>query len=245
MSDIFWSARTVVVWLGLGTADSNYAINTLRLRLESELCFARTVERTVGGKLTDMHGSSSISALFDRPYWCRMWVVQELFLARSVLLCAGRKGLWFERKEATADDGQFHLTAWLADLVQEYENKSLPKGFEFFRIVDSDRRRDIPLSKMVDLLEQWNDQGCRDPRDKVYSLPGLLRRIDSLPTVDYSMSIEQLHAQVLCSHAAVMKGSGVECECTFGCDWKPTCRHNGCLIHPRQRRTPRSQAKPG
>ncbi|OTB01578.1 hypothetical protein M426DRAFT_63793, partial [Hypoxylon sp. CI-4A] len=61
MSDIFSLADSVIAWLGPESEDSNLALDTLTTRR-----FAQD--------------RSAILAFFKRPYWLRMWVIQEFIL---------------------------------------------------------------------------------------------------------------------------------------------------------------------
>lgn len=78
MRDIYASADRVYVWLGQGDADSEYAFAQIDVistgqTLQRPYMFVETLEQ-----------------LFHRPYWTRMWVIQEFAVARSLIMVCGR-----------------------------------------------------------------------------------------------------------------------------------------------------------
>jgi hypothetical protein len=80
---IYRAAQEVIAWLGQGTYTSDQAMELITLPLENP---RRQKESDIQKHLND---------LFSRPYWSRVWVVQELASAnqarRTCTLRCGHK----------------------------------------------------------------------------------------------------------------------------------------------------------
>ena len=84
MSDIFGSAVQVLVWTG------EHADNSQKL-------FVRESDDERRGRQAakdlDQRHRDVWEAFLDRPYWTRLWVVQEIALAESILVCCGESSI--------------------------------------------------------------------------------------------------------------------------------------------------------
>lgn len=186
MADIYRLAYRVIVWLGTEDNNSRLALSTidyLAAQVEFEehnkftFCAPGAEEREwFRGKTKlpyDHETSAAIDALLGRPWFRRLWVVQEVHLAskhpgpliqcgtynitfssfQRAIMClqhkAGAQGVTFKR---------------FKELPQAY-NQVCPKLDTIFRSIVSQ----VSYSKL-----------CRDPRDKIYGILGLSpRRIAS------------------------------------------------------------------
>lgn len=119
--------------------------------------------------------AGALDTLFDRPYFKRLWVVQELVLAQTVVVyCGARSTEW-------------PLRSMIGD---KYPGKSVGPSWTRFRDTrDSIRRSDI-LSLLVDTTACL----CADPRDKVFALLGLIRFWEQEPILpDYTLTIKEVY----------------------------------------------------
>lgn len=89
MADIYTRAVKVVVWLGPSHHDSDLAIGFARS------CGSK--EHTLSSQLP-LDGKTAVAfrALCYRPYWTRLWVYQELMLARQAELWCGAQMIGWE-----------------------------------------------------------------------------------------------------------------------------------------------------
>ncbi|KAK0646909.1 heterokaryon incompatibility protein-domain-containing protein [Cercophora newfieldiana] len=159
MGDIYSNAEYVISWLGEESDDSKSAFKLIRL-----LC-------PPVAPVDDEHNSALISAIIsyltsDKPeyekywialenllardYWSRVWVTQELLLARNVVLVCG-----------TDADNWSALSSVLALLDAPISSD-----------VKQDSRRHIPLSMWLAVGRQ---RKATDERDKVFAVLGLPR----------------------------------------------------------------------
>ncbi|EXJ64244.1 hypothetical protein A1O7_00580 [Cladophialophora yegresii CBS 114405] len=81
MGEIYASADKVIAWLGDSTPESEEALNYLneisRLRQQ------RGEEVVV--RYSDKTPTRALKHLMSRPYWSRLWIVQEVLLANDAL----------------------------------------------------------------------------------------------------------------------------------------------------------------
>ena len=87
MRNIYSQAANVVVWLGEGTPSSPLAFSLVR-----DLYGHLNESAYFGDALLDAHRQSHWDALveiMEREYWQRIWVVQEINSARSLILRCG------------------------------------------------------------------------------------------------------------------------------------------------------------
>jgi hypothetical protein len=235
MPTIYFNARNVIVWLGRRGLDSDLVIKMLNDRGFKEqgaslqalrdgeysrlfidypaesLDFETDVpgyERLVE-ELEDQR--ATIWELCKRPYWKRVWIVQEILKARRlVFICGQQYFSWNQIRQLVADAegaSSSHEVSWFHDAFfatpagkllrwkRRWENSRRVRGSE-------------PSYRLDNLMEDFAHQGSQDPRDRVFALVGLakitfsshdlltLSRHD-LPVADYSKSQEQVFSEVM------------------------------------------------
>ncbi|PMD67661.1 HET-domain-containing protein, partial [Hyaloscypha bicolor E] len=180
MGLVYREASKVIVWLGLPAANSNAAFefivdgNTASLDIQAGACEISNPVHTTN--------LNAFFALCERGYWSRLWVVQEIVLAKELMVSCGP-----------------NVATWTAfsRALQGYEHydrikSSLPYLFDRQR---SDRYYEC---RLINLLEACQASECADPRDKVYGLLGLANDCgeDEL-VVDYSKTVYEVYRDVI------------------------------------------------
>lgn len=84
MRDLYSRARQVVIFLG--EADGRSAEGRLMAWMDEESFYKGRASRIEWEPDRDL---PALRALFDRPYWRRIWVIQEVLLAREALVVLG------------------------------------------------------------------------------------------------------------------------------------------------------------
>ena len=195
MRDIFQHANLVVAWLGPEADGSRDLMQGLNNRQPSET-FDRQLHQT--------------RAFLSRPYWSRLWIVQEICVARDVLFACGTE------------------TAPWASLRDQLQAANSTKGRKMGSIFSNtigdlsvlDFRLLIPFN-LVDLREKSQNRGMSlgsiltftsqsastDPRDKVFAILDLANHGAGNEIVpDYTLS----SCSVYCSAIrAVYKDGGL------------------------------------
>ncbi|RYP69786.1 hypothetical protein DL771_005895 [Monosporascus sp. 5C6A] len=139
--------------------------------------------------------------LFSRRYFHRVWVIQEVALARSAILICGEKQLSWSS-----------FRRWCLMLE--------PTDLQVLRIpplLHIDHRTYASPNQLLRLLDLSRDFMAADPRDKVYAILGLIIDADTYNLdVDYNVSVEELYTkialQIAVRHgwAAVLRRAGTE-----------------------------------
>lgn len=186
MPVIFRTAHLVNVWLGPAYLGSDAAL----------IALARNINRwkSLGQrrKVWASHAGPGIKELCQRPYWKRLWVYQELKLARQIqLMCGTRTIAW--------DPFRLFLTLAETDL-----SAKMPRLSSFIQhSVDSPAMRMVKLnSKSVhthlwSLIHATRHLRCTDTRDKAYALLGASTEGHEKIKPDYAIPIPTLINQIL------------------------------------------------
>ena len=153
---------------------------------------------------------TSIEELTSRPYWSRFWVIQECLLGRQVQLCCSDSRMEW----STFQDILYHTTGIepYSDGFEESmrkaataPNTALP--LVMGRHVDGHPHMQQPLHE---LLIRYHRSECKDPRDRVFALLGLVAEEErvylSRHFPDYFLSEERVmiitlaHMMFFCQH---------------------------------------------
>lgn len=141
--------------------------------------------------------SNGVDTLIMDPYFRRLWIVQELILARTITILCGSLHAPWANIETWADipvaaelPGSF---GGRSD-INIQRNEMLREAVRYRR--DGSWRR----QRLSDFIHYFCQQQCKDPRDKVYGLLGLLsdeERMSIEP--DYDRSLKQLFVDTIIS----------------------------------------------
>jgi hypothetical protein len=204
MGEIYERARSVVVYLGEATDKSDEAMRALQYLMDAQ----RVKDEPPWSHTTLIDVEHVLQDIFGRPWFKRIWTVQEASLAQhTTLLCGG------------------HTVSWHGDL------RSLRRTI--FRIkmaaispyfsITSGRRSKVDWSPLIDILEtqmrqaarregaalyqnqldlafQFRNRHSSDPRDNYFALFGLVENekggeLKFCP--DYTLSLEQVHLKYM------------------------------------------------
>jgi heterokaryon incompatibility protein (HET) len=192
MDETYCRAACVSVWLGLVPAAEeymNYSLEPIKTFDSEELDWA-----------------DSMANLANRPYWSRFWVIQEFLLGRDVqLYCSGNRIDWLTfqdilGRETNVDflssDAYRTINSTATDL---YAAVPLVMGRHI------DRHPEI-LQPLHELLVNYRKSQCKEPRDRVFALLGLIpleeRNLLERFFPDYEMS-EDAIAVITLGHVAL------------------------------------------
>jgi hypothetical protein len=165
MREIYYCAQEVLIWLGPESEDSLLAFELIDLLArsfrEGEHLFPSS-EEDIGRPLWEAYTS-----LCGRPWFRRVWVRQEVAVARkATLMCGNHVAEWQDLVDAFQEVTALGLDRYAADLrvcEESYGIISLRRRFQSDRGIE-----------LVDLLG-GQEAACSGPRDKVYALVGLVR----------------------------------------------------------------------
>jgi hypothetical protein len=204
MARIYQGSKRVLVWLGEEDETTPDALSCINLFSESywadkggAIPQDRSANEEFFSKLMPSPACTvnwqAVSSLLGRPWFSRAWVIQEAILAPEALMVCGS-----------------HSCNWTTlNLMLEYIKLS---DIEAYCLMGNHRQARL----LGDLRETWNDSPeelpilslfgllmltpeflCQDPRDRVFSLMGLVpNKTSSAVKIDYSVSCRELYMSV-------------------------------------------------
>lgn len=198
MGALYNQAEEVIVWLGPRKDGSDIAMTFIKHSVTPP-CRGLPLDLS-----SDLFASVEIRAvlnLLSREYWRRVWIIQEVFRARKVLICCGHETL------AWKDLAKFfrrvrNLPPSDLQQIARHPSREAITAISHNPATTLTDHRTSRFQDLETLLMSYNGSLCCDPRDKVYSLLGLARkrltkRSKSLDdqewlTIDYSRSPHDL-----------------------------------------------------
>lgn len=205
MTEIFSNAGQVIAWLGwpdpvyvpIKTALEAHSHLDNRHTLTWERCCLAIVDyghvcpicdrhyhRTQGKALTAVQSPD----LLGSPYWTRLWVTQEVVLARKIVFFNGNEQL--SPSELRNYCSSFTLAE--VDQVMEHIEALLRMRSQY-----SGRRGEAGYTLMqVFAVINTTSLQCAEPRDLVFGMLGMLRFSERV-TVDYSLPAGEVFAMLL------------------------------------------------
>lgn len=192
MAEIFSRANRVIVWLGPSYGDSDVAME--KLRKGSSYWSTNNRMATLWAKPY----AAGLVGLCVRPYWRRLWVFQELALAKRAIVMCGHKVVPYESVEyflALAQATQPRLRA--AERIEHNTFIGSPA------LLMAQEKQALPYkTPLWDLIFATQALRCAEPRDKIYALLGVASRGGESINADYDLPIPDLLNRVVAQHHA-------------------------------------------
>lgn len=182
MGKIYASAFMVHVWLGSDSHDSDRAMDAcLRAYDLSRRRPRETVQLSAQER-------DAIAALVRRPYFERVWIIQELAKADfRKILCGNRSAPW-TGLEMALEQMAGHLPP---------ASQVLTDALVSFRVRERLGRLAVPRMLLVRALVDSRRSLATEPRDKIYALLGLARDGgEVVPAPHYTCSDEHVYVDV-------------------------------------------------
>ncbi|RSL55684.1 hypothetical protein CEP54_009254 [Fusarium duplospermum] len=187
MAKIYAKASGVIVWLGKATPDSCQALEELRIAAEQRT--KRSIDQ------------SAILRLLERPWFQRIWVLQEVAAARHVLIKCG----------PTEIDGYVFCSGLSALNLSYKAHPGLPPLIPsvvylirgaIFRpkcAISRSGRFSLDICSLGQLVDMYHNRKATERRDKVYALLGMCSDDPSIAglSANYEISWKQLFRQLV------------------------------------------------
>ncbi|KAF5124242.1 Heterokaryon incompatibility protein 6, OR allele [Metarhizium anisopliae] len=211
MRVIFAKATAVCAWLGhsVQAGDSSF----------DSLCYlGKGIELD---SFADPSYWYPVAGIFRNPYWRRLWIQQELILAKEVTVYCHRDAfsgcqlLEFQQRVNQAyfqprahESPLLKLCTYMNDQedvggVSIRERENMPLGCKTFvekkhvHEVKDDTISKPPFSSLLQLFLQSGTLNMAEPRDQLYGILGLIPQADeSQVRVDYNAPVGKVHSQV-------------------------------------------------
>jgi hypothetical protein len=153
------------------------------------------------GAYVDHMSERAIVALLERPYWGRLWIVQEILLARGIRVLCGQQSLLWHTLNSFVD--VLTEISQLPGAHESYDKMRQARGFDIIAERDShesasgevvSRGLKMPLTRVI---TNFGQQECADVRDKIFGCLGLVDFKGQSPIMaDYSLPAEESARQV-------------------------------------------------
>ena len=143
--------------------------------------------------------TKAIARFFSRPWWQRVWTVQEFILAEDIVFQIGNRSLpgslmlTFDRVFAKHSLGCCYQSFRSLFDVDEKSFSTMAFGLENLQDFPAlhKNRSTVPFA---DILLRYKNRECYDPRDKIYGMLGLAsEEIVSLIKPDYTTPASQVY----------------------------------------------------
>ncbi|KAK5697086.1 hypothetical protein LTR17_024027 [Elasticomyces elasticus] len=148
------------------------------------------------GAMADLH-YKHLNNLYSAGWFSRSWVVQEVVLSKHSMmvlgdsllplkkvLCVARSCYYYDRR---LNDANLFIVRMLASILDKGDRVAHPKSAD---------KISSPAAAMYHLLFAMMYQELSDPRDRIYSILGLVPWPDGIPSLlvpDYGKSARDVH----------------------------------------------------
>lgn len=230
MCDIYTLAKSVEVWLG----EEEDEFDAEAMQLVAELgATVPDAEQFLCKGMNDSHRErfmhcfaestpdklKALGRLFKRPWWTRIWIVQELSLAQqgnAVMRCGKYKSTWWNFLVAAyAIDEFWNLV--IGSIGQKCPDETLEGHQHGIRLAQC-RNVDpaLPGFTLLELLNQHRDCAATDPRDKVYGLLGLAGDVATIGLKpSYTATPEDIFIDLFRKHVTATGTLDMLCEVRY------------------------------
>ncbi|KAL5319154.1 hypothetical protein ACEPPN_012203 [Leptodophora sp. 'Broadleaf-Isolate-01'] len=221
MGRIYRSAVKVIVWLGPSDSSTveamRYFLKT-RNRAKMRKSFGESLGKSPLSERPTANQNGQlqhITSLCLREYWSRLWIIQEVILAREILVQCGRDTCSWNDLTMFFQQVNEHLgMSWVPWEIAISERERILdeiRGTTLARLIREREEFKTKITKnpalgtdfrpLLDLCATYGDAICHDKRDKIFGLHSFARRccIDAVP-VDYSLSFARVACLLIQHH---------------------------------------------
>lgn len=199
MSQVFRAATKVLVWLGPASENSDMAFELLT-SVEGQLGFLHkmAVNWTRAGVDVAQHTKDQVEvallSLCLRPYWRRLWIIQEILSASSVDILCGSKALRW-------DDfwTGIQVIANVKIITSGPKRACVSTAAYAIAKKASAHSQSYSMEELIRLCSTCQSE-CEDIRDRIFGLLSLAKDFNILP--DYSKSEMEIYIDVARAHHA-------------------------------------------
>lgn len=192
---IYREADFVGIWLGPEADDSSRAIALIE-KLSEEGLDQEDVKRIIYSSSWDRHFHALVD-LFERDYWDRLWVVQEVNNAeRGVVYCGDNRTPWDEFINVSK------ILSPCEDDLQRRFKRVTRRNRSFYKtwLIGHGPMNLIPVgdASLVRYLNYFRSRLASDARDKLYGLLGILPApVQQRFKPDYEFSPSELYIDIV------------------------------------------------
>ncbi len=202
MGKIYRQAHDVVIWLGNEGAKSDKAMYLIRTLSNADPKGQDILGISLRNK-PDLLGQGcwrALGELLDRPYWDRLWVLQEIGLGwdRTSVLCGQQAVTWKQFYIATYLFRKRNIDVMIALIDRDRKGAGLSApGLKRNKLIHLNMEHLVQARQekrqYMCVLDLGRKSLATDPRDKVYGLLGVMETSVSDRIVpDYNATLVQV-----------------------------------------------------
>jgi hypothetical protein len=211
MRSIYKNASRVIVWLGPSSEDSIQA-----LELVFELVDHSHDRAYIERKIADpecLEEFYALCRLFNLDYWKRVWIVQEVFSAKTILVHTGNHSISWQDLVGVQKMLSESYNDQLADI---FRNHPAIRGYitllgpHALRLVYG-----YPPAESPDLFEivlKHASKEASDPKDKIFAFVGISKESGTYP-IDYSSPVS--HVYMNFAHHTILQSRSLDFICAI------------------------------
>jgi hypothetical protein len=189
MGDIYKAADKVYSWLGATLKDEQDALGAIGRqsgeRWNDDWDMPSWQDRE------DLH--RHISLLSSNPYWSRMWVKQEILLAKDVWVFCGKEIANWKALFSASSVNQACNPLWQRSSVQHNSTKAKNECERAMESLLEMRADGCRVFQLPQLVSKFHAALCLDPRDRLFSIVSLLDPVARQDlVVDYDRPLLQI-----------------------------------------------------
>ena len=200
MRDIYAQAQQVIIWLGDKADRSDLAFSNFRkwsplLNTNDTAMLASILRPSSRGQYFDRRSWEACRHFFQRPWWRRVWVFQEVVVSRdAIMMCGSSSCPWqsFLRARTVWDNLKNPIN--VAFLTEDEIGMlgSCEYDIAIAMALVQYRKDDQSGLDLLGLIRLMNRFEATNPRDKLYALLGLGDLVNVSIIPDYSKSVSEV-----------------------------------------------------
>ena len=218
MADIYRNARRAIIWLGEEKEDASDCTNAIDfLHYLSNLQIAFNGDGHAMRSNLENPGftekCAAVSNLLARPWWTRVWTLQEFVLPQEARLYCGTARISRGRFKS-AIYSIFLCSTISSDFEHELVPRKLFEGAFNRRRIHQWHTKPASIGiNLIAIMAYLGNHSATDSRDRIYSVLGLITEQDRalIGPAEYSTSIEQQFAKLVRSFWSVHGSLDIIC----------------------------------
>ncbi|KAK5683606.1 hypothetical protein LTS10_005139 [Elasticomyces elasticus] len=250
MHIVYQQAVSVIVWLGRASEDSDEAFDQIEAICERCLRWPEN-EQEMNAKLASAIVSvvtacqrrrarhdpwRPLANLFSRPWWQRIWVVQEVVFGHPVTVLCGRRSasmvhllltgeafrqLHFQSLNVLAQDPRIVADSTYVGIIVSVVVPTQLLTYQSLRREGKDINLEYALIKLA------RHRACSDPRDKVFGLLKLVARDQWPCEPDYRSDVKEIFKLAMLKVVELRNDLSIlaSCEAEIKGRWPVSSRH--------------------
>lgn len=180
MNLIYRKATKVIVWLGTEDQDTDQAVQLVEHFSETD--FPAGI---------DIQSLLMLTSLFGRPYWKRVWIIQEISVAINIEVYCGKYSISWGKLMNAAE-----TYASSSSAIQGATCGSVCYSNDYLSVITLHKFRSNTLGRhpicLLDALYDSQQSLATDPRDRIFAVLGLSYDASAyLPLPSYFQSLSE------------------------------------------------------